>query len=397
MRIIKDVYWPEKMKLYFEQTMRATPSQLRNIASGSLVREIEDKARERNATEVAEQDLVNAFLDTIPVFFRGDMIKLLKDLGINIERPKEEKMPVNDIGQMKEDIKKAAALAGVSYNEEIVNTMMDAFHVNFSGVRTCISFSTTTKRIEHRGLSVHYVDVFNQNNPYHTALEKHLLPENDLPVDKFFTEVSSVIPVLGYAVTFGVTTGIERMFVVCASHLPQKIDKISGLKNAPESLEANLPLLEKYHLDYAIMFGVNYLKSLASVQFMTKQIRKFNVEYIENILKDFELKIPQKGILDLCTKAIAVVVELSYVRNQPDSITFQMCTHSLEEIPKNLNNLVDNYARNVPFKSGKRKYIYTVTFTRSGQYLEIRNDYSGNTVDSITGPFNQKEYFIENK
>ena len=43
MRIIKDIYWPEKMKLYFEQTMRATPSQFRNIASGNLVREIEDK------------------------------------------------------------------------------------------------------------------------------------------------------------------------------------------------------------------------------------------------------------------------------------------------------------------------------------------------------------------
>lgn len=383
------------MKLYFEQTMRATPTQLRNVASGSLVREIEDKARERNATEVAEQDLVNAFLDSIPVFFRGDMIKLLKDLGINIARSKEDKMPMNDLVQMKEDIRKAAVLAGVSYNEEIVDRIMKAYEVNFSGVRTCISFSTTTKRIEHRGLSVHYVDVFNQNNPYQIAVEKHLLPDNGLPVDKFFNEVTSSIPVLGYAVDFGVTTGIERIYVACASHIPQKINKISVLKNAPESLTINMPLLEKYHLHYASMFGVNYLKSLASVQFMTKQIKKFNAEYIENMLKDFELKIPQKGVLDLCTNAIVVIIEFSYVRHQIDSITFRTCVHSLEEIPKNLNSLVDNYARNVPFKSSKRKYMYSVTFTRSGQYLEISNDYSGTTVDSMTGPFNQKEYFTE--
>lgn len=389
MRIIKDIYWPEKMKLYFEETMRATPSQFRNIASGSLVREIEDKTRERNGTEVEEQDLVNAFLDTIPVFFRGDMVKLLADLGINISRKKEEKLPVNDLKKMKECILKAVELAGVTYDNSVLDNIIGAYNLSLSSIRTNIVFGTTTRKAEHRGLTVHFSDVFNQLNPYEIAVENHLLPNNGLPVDRFLNEIMNSVPVLGYMVEFNAAVGIENMGILCASHLPQKLDKIAELKSVPESMKVNLPIMAKYGLKVASIFGVNYLKGTAWAYCMSNQLSDMTVEIIQNMLNDFGYKVPGENILELCLKPNSIMVDFSYIKSQPDSVTFQMCVDSFDEIPKNLNSFIENFGKNLEFRTEKKKYLYAVTFMKNGQILHLKGDYSGTMVDSLTGPFNQ--------
>lgn len=390
MRIIKDIYWPEKMKLYFEQTMRATPSQFRNIASGSLVREIEDKTRERNGTEVEEQDLLNAFLDTIPVYFRGDMIKLLSDLGINTNRSKTDKIPVNDIVEMKEAIYKAVDLSGVNCDNQILDSIIKAYEVSLSNIRTNIVLGTTTRKVEHRGLTVHFSDVFNQLNPYKIAVDNHLLPNNGMAVDKYIDEVLTNVPVLGYLVEFNVAVGIESIGIMCASHLPQKLEKMATLKNSPESLKVNCPILENRGIRYASIYGVNYLKGTTWVYCMGNQISGYPCEWVQSLLEDFDYKIPTKTILELCLNANSITIEFSYVKNQPDSITFQMCVNSFDEIPKNLNNFIESFGKNLKFRSEKKKYLYAITFTKNGQYLHLKGDYSGTMVDCLTGPFSQK-------
>lgn len=390
MRIIKDVFWPEKMKLYFEQTMRATPSQFRNFASGNLVREIEDKTRERNGTEVEEQDLVKAFLDTIPVYFRSDMVKLLADLGINVSRPSQEKVPVNDPDTIMAAIIKASELAGVSYNNQIISSVMAAYETSMKNFRTCISFRTNTRRPEHRGLLVQVVDIFTQNNPYKIALENHLLPDNGMQIDRLFSELNDRIPLLGHIIEFGVETGVERIGVMCASHLPYRLAKIVDLASVPDSVRVNLPLLEQAHLRHVSIFYVDYLRSQLCARFMTIQLPNLNIEWIEGLLTRVEFKIPSRTITELCVNAISIITGFSYIKSQIDYISFQVCVDSFDEIPKNLNNFIENYAKNVPFSTDKKKYIYSVVFTKNGQLLEIENDYSGTLVDSLTGPFNQK-------
>ncbi len=390
MRIIKDIYWPEKMKLYFEQTMRATPSQFRNIASGSLVREIEDKTRERNGTEVEEQDLLNAFLDTIPVYFRSDMLKLLSDLGINTNRSKEDKVPVNDIAEMKEAINKAVSLAGVNCDNQILDSIIKAYEVSLSNIRTNIVLGTTTRKVEHRGLTVHFSDIFNQLNPYKVAVENQLLPNNGMPADKYIDEVLETVPVLGYMIEFNVAVGIESIGIMCASHLPQKLEKMAALKNSPESLKVNFPILNNRGIRYASIYGVNYLKGTTWIYCMGNQVSGYSCEWVQSLLEDFAYKIPTKTILELCLNANSITIEFSYIKNQPDSITFQMCVNSFDEIPKNLNNFIENFGKNLNFRSEKKKYLYAITFTKSGQYLHLKGDYSGTMVDCLTGPFNQK-------
>lgn len=378
------------MKLYFEKTMRATPSQFRNIASGSLVREIEDKTRERNGTEVEEQDLLNAFLDTIPVYFRGDMVKLLADLGINTNRNKEEKMPANDTSTMKEAISKAAELAGVGCDNQILDSVIKAYELSLNSIRTNIVFGTTTRKVEHRGLTVHFSDIFNQLNPYKIAVENHLLPNNGVAADRYIDEVLSSVPVLGYMVNFNVAVGIESIGILCASHLPQKLEKMATLKSAPDSFKANVPILKKRGLNFASIYGVNYLKGTTWACCMMGQMPGITDEWIESLLSDFDYKVPSKTILDLCLNVNSITFEFSYVKNQPDAITFEMCVNSFEEIPKNLNNFIENYGRNLQFRSDKKKYIYAITFMKNGQYLHLKGDYSGTMVDCLTGPFNQK-------
>lgn len=390
MRIIKDVYWPEKMKLFFEQTMRATPSQFRNIASGSLVREIEDKTRERNGNEVEEQDLVNAFLDSIPVYFRSDMMKLLSDLGINISRKTEEKIPVNDLVKMKEDIIKAVELAGVSYDNQILDSIMEAYKESLSNIRSCIALSTTTKKADHRGLTIHVVDIFNKVDPYKIAIENHLLVNNEMPIDHFVPELREMVPLLGYMLEFNAALGIESLSVMCASHLPQKLERVATLKSAPESMRINVAYLKKYGITHASIYGVNYLKGCAWTYSMAKQFGHLTCEMIESMLADFDFKIPSRNMIELCLNVNSVIIEFSYIKKQPQSIGFQVCVDSFEEIPKNMNSFIENFAKNVPFRSDKKKYMYVVVFTKNGQYLQLKGDYSATMVDCLTGPFNQK-------
>lgn len=390
--MIKEVHWSEKMKIYFEQIMRVIPAQFKNFASGSLVREIEEKARERNATEVEEQDLVKAFLDSIPVFFRSDMIKLLKDLGIDTSKSKEENMPKNDLAKLKSDIIKAAELAEVSYDEMLLDKMMKVYQENFLGNRTCIAIGTTTRRVEHRGLSVQIIDIFNKYDPFKLAKRNQLLPNMGSPLDKFMEEIKNYIPILGYGIEFGVMTGIEQIYVMCASHLPQPIERIFSLKNTPDSIKGAKQLLAKLQLKFSCVFGINYLKGMLTLQFMTKQVEKLDAKYIEDMLKELGYKIPAKGVVELCEKAIMISTEFSCTKSLPDSVSFQMIAHSMEEVPKNLNGFIENYVQNAPFKKEKKKYIYTVTFTRNGQFLKLQNDYSGNSVDSLTGPFSVKNF-----
>ncbi len=371
--------------------MRATPSQFRNVASGSLLREIEDKTRERNGTEVEEQDLVNAFLDTIPVYFRGDMVKLLADLGINTVRKKEEKIPHNDISKMKEAIIRSAELAGVGYDNQVIDSVIKAYELGASSIRSNIVFGTTTKKTEHRGLTIHISDIFNPLNPYQIAVQNHLLPNNGVQVDKLVDEVLVNVPVLGYMVEFNVSIGIESIGVLCASHLPQKLEKMSRLKCMPESFRKNVPILEKRGLHSASIYGANYLKGTAWAYCMSNQIQNPTIEWLEGLLSEFEYKIPSRTVLELCLKFNSVTIEFSYIKMMPDSITFQMCASSFDEIPKNLNNFIENFGRNLPFRQeDKKKYMYAITFTRNGQYLHMKGDYSGTMVDSLTGPFNQK-------
>lgn len=393
--MIKEVHWSEKMKVYFEQIIRVTPSQFKNFASGSLVREIEEKTRERNATEVEEQDLVKAFLDSIPVFFRSDMIKLLKDLGINTSRPKEEQIPKNDLVKMKSDIIQAAELAEVSYNEMLLDKIMKVYEENFSCTRSSITFSTTTKRVEHRGLSVQLVDIFNKYDPFKMAKDNQLLPNVDSVVNKFMQEIKSYVPILGYRIEFGVMTGIEQIDVMCASHLPQPVERLFSLRSTPDSLRGAKQFLDKFQLKFSCMFGVNYLKGILTLQFMTKQVQKINAQYIESMLKDLGYKIPVKGVMDLCERAVMVSLDFSCTKSQPDSVSFEMVAHSIEEVPKNLNGFIENYVQNAPFKGERKKYLYIVTFTRNGQFLKLKNDYSGTAVDCITGPFSTKNFRIQ--
>lgn len=389
MRIIKDIYWPEKMKLYFEQTMRATPSQFRNIASGSLVREIEDKTRERNGTEVEEQDLLNAFLDTIPVYFRGDMIKLLSDLGINTKRNKEESIPVNDIPATKKAILKAVELAGVTYDEKVIDSILATYTTSLSSIRTNIVLGTTTRKPEHRGLTVHFSDIFNQMNPYKMAVDNHLLPNNGMPADKLIMEVIESIPVLGYMVEFDAAVGMQSIGILSASHLPQKLQYIATLRNVPDSFKRNTAILEESGIRYGSIFGVNYLKGTMFAYCMGNQLPKLTTQWFENLLSKFGYKVPSNTILELCLNLNSITIEFSYIKSQPDAITVQVCVDAFEEVPKNLNKFIENFGKNLEFRSDKKKYMYAITFTKNGQYLHLKGDYSGTMVDCLTGPFNQ--------
>jgi hypothetical protein len=122
---------------------------------------------------------------------------------------------------------------------------------------------------------------------------------------------------------------------------------------------------------------------------MANQLPKVTTQWFGNLLKKFDYKVPSDTILELCLNLNSITAEFSYIKSQPDSITVQVCVNVFEEVPKNLNKFIENFGRNLEFRSEKKKYMYAITFTKNGQYLHLKGDYSGTMVDCLTGPFNQ--------
>lgn len=384
MNRMKDVFWPEKMKIYFEQAMRLAPVQMRTFASGRVLKAIEDNAHERGALEVAETDMVKAFLENTPVFFRDEMVKMLKELGINAKEmmPNERK---NDTSKIEEDIKKAAEIAGVTYNDSICKKILSVYAKCFSNVQSSITLATTTKKIERRGLHVKYLDLFNLHNPYKMAIENNLIVKSNHPIDGMFDEICDRCPVMGYGMEFGVSTGIEIVWIFFASHLPQPIQKLLTLPSMPVGFSNSIPFLEKYCLNLVSIVGIEYQTKSVTLHYRTAQMKPLTVELISEMLEDLEFVLPKKELIELCIGASTLFCTYNWEMNRIQKISFGVCASTKDEVPRNLNLSIERFINQVPFAAPTKKYIYSITFSKRGQYLKIESDYSGTMVDAIKG------------
>ncbi len=83
---VYQVVWPQKIKEDFEHLIGFVPVELRPIAYKAIVESANENARTRGASEVIEKDMVTAFLQNTPPFFRDNVCKSLKGIGVDLSK-----------------------------------------------------------------------------------------------------------------------------------------------------------------------------------------------------------------------------------------------------------------------------------------------------------------------
>lgn len=81
-----EIIWPDKIKRDFEYIISFAPEAFRTMARKMITKATNENAKSRGALEVAEEDMVNAFLSGTPIFFKNNMMKSLTEIGIDLNK-----------------------------------------------------------------------------------------------------------------------------------------------------------------------------------------------------------------------------------------------------------------------------------------------------------------------
>jgi len=79
--------WNQKAQEIFNKILNHLPQFHRSIAERLVKESAENIAKEKNKTEVTEEDLIEAFFKEVPPAFKGMMERLFEQLGIT--KPKQ--------------------------------------------------------------------------------------------------------------------------------------------------------------------------------------------------------------------------------------------------------------------------------------------------------------------
>jgi len=288
---------------------------------------------------------------------------------------------IKDLEKMSDDIVISAEIAGVHYKKEIIDHILKIYEKSFEHALVPVTFRTTTKASEKRGLNIRYVDFWTTHNPYEMALSNEMLKKTGHPIDDLYEEIQKNYPVMGYGIDFGVGNGFEKIWPFFAPHIPQSIEKAYTMSSLPPSVKESAAFYKKFDLNHFALFAIDYHNRSTNVYFMTSAVGKFSAEKIKAMISELGFKMPSQELIDYCTNAITLYCTYTWDSPQIERICFGILAQDEDEIPKHLNPLIETYSSKAPIIGEKRKFIYSVTFARQGDYIKIENDYSGTMVD----------------
>ncbi len=282
-----------------------------------------------------------------------------------------------DIEKMHYDIIKAAKLADAPYNEDIIQRILKAYKDFFRG--SVVTFVTSTKPKNKRTLSIRYVEIDVKHDPYEIAISNNLLKQEKHLIHHLLTEIKSNYPIMGYGVDADVNYGVTKIWSFF--QIPQPLEKAFKTPAVPESIQKFTDYFKKYDLDVFHLFALDFRNKTANVYFMVKDPKANPADKVANMISDLGLKVPSQEILEHCSKALTIYLTFAWESSMVDRICFGTAVDDPSLIPTHLDPLLKKYSQNAPFQSKNRLFIYSITPSRSGDYIKIENDYMGEMIN----------------
>ena len=362
-----EILWSKKMQEYFNSLTPNMPEGLR----GRYIGYVNENARARGASEVTELDIITALLRNTPVFFRQNISNIPKDIKVDLSP-----LTKRDLTLMSDDIEKAAKIAEVGCNKDLVNKILNVYEEQFSHPQVAVSFRTTTKPAEKRSLDVRYVDVWTSHDPYAMAIENGLLVKSGHPVDNLFYDIKSNFPIMGYGVDFGVLNGFAKIWMRIPTHLPVPIEKLQLIPSFPDSLKNYINLLSKYSMDRIIMVGIDYIHKSTNIYFVKRYYGDLSTETVTSLISELGFPVPSNELIEECAHALFFYCTFTWDSPKIERLSFHRVAHDQSQVPVHLHPFLEKYSLNAPILGDKRKFMYTVALSPKGNYIKLESDYS---------------------
>ena len=280
--------------------------------------------------------------------------------------------------ELYDDVIKAAEAAGVTCNAEAVWNLLTTYEEFFSN--SAVSLRTTTKPSDKRELSVRYIELEKQHDPYAIALEKGYIVLQGHPVEKVIPELQSRYPMLGYGVDVGAEHGFEKIWPFFQVEVP--LEEIYTLSSLPPSIKNYAAHFRKYRFTKVGLLAVDFWNKSVNLYFYSSNRETFVPERLAEMLKDLGFGIPPAEELEQSTRALAVYYTFSWESEFVERVCFVMAVPE-ELVPKHLHPLFEQYVNNVPIRSQRRIFFYNTTYAMNGDYLKIEADYRGTMSEAL--------------
>ena len=220
------------------------------------------------------------------------------------------------------------------------------------------------------------------HNPdaYTTAINEGLLEKSDHPIHEMHSTINKNFDILGYGVDLNVKKGLAKLWTLI---VPISIDKAYSILNIPRSVKKHADFFTKHGLNTFSLFALDFLSNTLNIYFMIKDPTTSNPELYKSMLDDLNFDIDSSEVLEKCCEARTIYFTFNWESELIERVCFGMVCPSKDDVPVNFHPLMKQFVEEAPFADDIRRFIYSIAFSRKGNYFKVENDYNGTMIELL--------------
>lgn len=290
-----------------------------------------------------------------------------------------------DLDQLYHDISTTAGLVDVPVDEPVVRQILDVYQDHFR--QGSVAFRTTTHPPGKRELSVRYIDLEQDHDPYTMAVQHGLLAETGHPIERLFADVVAHYPILGYGIDMGVSHGMEKIWPLFSKSLT--IDDLFKLPSMPPSVRNYVDHFARFDLNTHTLFAIDYEHKTMNIYFPVKQPGQYPAERIAAMIEDLGLEVPGDEELAINTQTGIIYHTFDWESDHCRRLSFGVPHVPEHDFPTTLHPVFERMF-DAPVVASERRGSIQTAYTRNGtgDYLKIEIDYTGTMMMALGAAIN---------
>jgi Aromatic prenyltransferase Orf2 len=286
---------------------------------------------------------------------------------------------MTDVQCIRNDVVRSAQLSGVAYSEATIDRVFESFGDKFT--HQIVDFKTTTKPLPKRGFYFRYMEENEECFAWNRACKSGLLPNQNRQVDRLVPEIYENFPLMADGIDFEVNYGLSKIWQFTKDVFP--VEQAFKIDSMPNSLIYNANFFKKHHLNTLCIFGADYQHNSMNLYFQADSKSHKTSHFYRNILQDLNFTVPSDSTLELFTKTGGISVTLTWDSNKIERVCFYIPGFKRENISAYSDSSMMKFVSKCPSLVREPDFILGWSFglkDRSGTYLKLEIDYSGNVL-----------------
>lgn len=377
--------WSSNADALFARIVGRVPLLQRRLVSSSLRRGAEARATRNRRAEVGEDDVVVGMFESTPKVFHGQVRANLSSLGIDYEAylaaANADDSAKTDLKKLLADLKAMSDSLGVPYDESAMRDGVHAFAKHFE--ESPVAMRMTTRAGTGRDLAVRYLDFMNlpEQDPLATAKQKGFVVDDGHAVFALFEEAKQICSAIGYGVDLDVSRGFAKIWMVPTVH-SATLDVLAGMQHLPQSAKNTLGHLARFGLDTFGLLGFDFGRKTMNLYFMIKAPGSNPRDY-GALLSDLGFPSGPEELLAACKPAQALYYTFSWDSRGAERVCFPVVCSSRVQVPAHFDPIFDLALGNKSFTLGRDTCIYSIVWSKNGNYFKVDNDYTGTMASQL--------------